>query len=375
MCRSCAIHRKNRRRRLPGSLRAASRELLSRELVAFLDEASFTIPLILFFDDLHWADESTLDLLAYLASRFDSMRILILANYRPEELQLHNHHFSQVALDLQAHRRCQRIDLGFLSLADVEAYLALEFTQNNFPPFFPKLIHAKTEGNPFFMVELLRYLRDQQAVYDVEGVWTLSEKMPDIERELPQSIIGMVQRKIDFLSDLDRKLLSAASVQGFEFDSPVVARTLSVDLADTEERLDILHRVHGLIQPLGERELPQGTISVRYRFVHFLTMARSITRSSRQERRRGAVSLRLRLSTFTKATWRILRHRLASSLSLPGTFSRLRSTFPWPQSMRSKCLPLAKQSYWPAAPCGCSKLHPGIPLQPRTGRTSSAACW
>jgi tRNA A-37 threonylcarbamoyl transferase component Bud32/tetratricopeptide (TPR) repeat protein len=255
---------------LPVSLKAASRELLSRELVAFLDEASFTIPLILFFDDLHWADESTLDLLAYLASRFDSMRILILGNYRPEELQLHNHHLSQIALDLQAHRRCQKIDLGFLSLADVEAYLALEFTQNNFPPFFLKWIHAKTEGNPFFMVELLRYLRDKQAVCEIEGVWTLSGKMPDIERELPQSIVGMVQRKLDFLSDLDRKLLSAASVQGFEFDSPVVARTLSVDLADTEERLEILHRVHGLIQPVGERDLPQGTISVRYRFVHFL---------------------------------------------------------------------------------------------------------
>jgi tetratricopeptide (TPR) repeat protein len=251
-------------------LRLASRELLSRELVSFLEEASLTVPLILFLDDLHWADESTLDLLRHVSNRFDVMGILILANYRPEELQLHNQRFLQVALDLQARRRCQRIELGFLGVADVEAFLALEFTQNNFPPVFPRLIQTKTEGNPFFMVEVLRYLRDKQVISLKGDTWTLSEKLPDIERDLPQSIVGMVQRKVDILSDSDRRLLSAASIQGFEFDSPVVARTLAIDPADTEERLDSLHRVHGIVQPLGERELPQGTVAVRYRFVHFL---------------------------------------------------------------------------------------------------------
>jgi predicted ATPase len=182
--------------------------------------------LILFLDDIHWADESTLDLLAYIARRSDSLRILILASYRPEEMMLNNHRFAQVALDLQARRLSQTIDLGFLSVNDVESYLALEFMQNNFPPVFPRLIHAKTEGNPFFMVELVRYLRDKQKIFQSGDVWMLSEKLPEIERDLPQSIVGMVQRKIDFLSDSDRRLLAAASIQGFEFDSPVVARTL-----------------------------------------------------------------------------------------------------------------------------------------------------
>jgi len=255
---------------LPGSLKADSRELLSRELFTFLEEASRSVPLILFLDDIHWADESTLDLLAYIARRSDSLRILILASYRPEEMMLNNHRFAQVALDLQAHRLSQTIDLGFLSVKDVESYLALEFMQNNFPPVFPRLIHAKTEGNPFFMVELVRYLRDKQKIFQSGDVWMLSEKLPEIERDLPQSIVGMVQRKIDFLSDSDRRLLAAASIQGFEFDSPVVARTLGVDLADTEENLYRLHRVNRLIQPLGEKELPRGDVAVRYRFVHFL---------------------------------------------------------------------------------------------------------
>jgi adenylate cyclase len=238
--------------------------------MAFLEEASLTTPLVLFLDDLHWADDSTIDLLTYISAHFDSTRILLLATYRPEELQLHHEQFSQIALDLQARRRCQRIDLGFLSIEDVKAFVSLEFPENSFPDVFLKLIHARTEGNPFFMVEVLRYLRDKQVLFQSEGTWRLSEKLPDIERDLPQSVVGMVRRKIDVLTENDRKLLAAASVEGFEFDSAVVARTLAADAADIEERLDKLHRVHGLVQPIGEKDLPNGTIAATYRFVHFL---------------------------------------------------------------------------------------------------------
>ena len=80
----------------------------------------------------------------------------------------------------------------------------------------------------------------------------------------------MVRRKIDSLSDQDRKLLSAASVEGFEFDSAVIARTLSADTAEVEESLDKLHRVHGFVQPIGEKEWPGGPVAAAYRFVHFL---------------------------------------------------------------------------------------------------------
>lgn len=254
----------------PGRLKPTSRELLNRELGTFLEEASKNVPLVLFFDDLHWADDSTIDLLTWLATRFDSTRILILASYRPEEALLKNPRFIQIARDLESHRRCRNIELDFLSVADVDAYLTLEFPQNNFPPAFPRLIHAKTEGTPFFMVEVVRYLRDKQFISEVAGMWTLSEKLPDIERDLPQSVVVMIQRKIDFVSDIDRQLLAAASVQGYEFDSPVVARLLKRQTAYVEERLDKLQRVHGLVQALVVNELPSGTRASHYRFVHIL---------------------------------------------------------------------------------------------------------
>ena len=57
--------------------------------------------------------------------------------------------------------------------------------------------------------------------------WTLAQALPDIERELPESVRGMIERKIAQLSEEDRTLLTAASVQGYEFDSAVVAQALN----------------------------------------------------------------------------------------------------------------------------------------------------
>src|SRR5581483_4125510 len=88
--------------------------------------------------------------------------------------------------------------------------------------------------------------------------------------ELPESVRGLIQRKLDRLDEADRRLLAAASVQGHEFDSAVVAAALGLGAADVEERLQVLDRVHGLVRLVREQEFPDRTLSLRYRFVHVL---------------------------------------------------------------------------------------------------------
>lgn len=80
----------------------------------------------------------------------------------------------------------------------------------------------------------------------------------------------MVQRKIGQLSESDSQLLVAASVQGYDFDSAVVATALQLDPADVEERLVELERVYNFVHRRDEHEFPDGTITTRYRFVHVL---------------------------------------------------------------------------------------------------------
>jgi len=113
-------------------------------------------------------------------------------------------------------------------------------------------------------------LCDRGVIVQDQGRWALVRAVPDIKRELPESIRAMIQRKVDQVSPADRQLLMAASVQGPEFDSAVVARILDREAAEVEERLDVLQKVHALVQLIRQQPFPDGTLSLRYRFVHVL---------------------------------------------------------------------------------------------------------
>jgi tRNA A-37 threonylcarbamoyl transferase component Bud32/tetratricopeptide (TPR) repeat protein len=257
--------------RIMEEAKAASQERLKRELSAFLQEASRLRPLVFFLDDLHWADVSTVDLLAYVGSKCDSLRMLIIGTYRPSDLLLSKHPFADVKLVLQGRGVCRELAVAFLTPAEVELYLARDFPEHRFPPEFASLIHAKTEGSPLFMVDLIRYLRHRGVIVEKDpGRWALAGSLPEIQRELPESVRSMIQRKIDQLSDAERRLLAAASVQGQEFDSSVVAKVLQMDAAEVEERLEVLERVHLFVRRLQEQEFPDSSLTLRYAFVHAL---------------------------------------------------------------------------------------------------------
>jgi predicted ATPase len=98
----------------------------------------------------------------------------------------------------------------------------------------------------------------------------LAQSLPDLERELPESVRSMIERKIAQLGEEDRRVLVAASVQGSEFEAAVVARALALDAADVEEELERLERVHAFVRLVGEHEFPDRTLTLRYRFVHVL---------------------------------------------------------------------------------------------------------
>jgi serine/threonine protein kinase/predicted ATPase len=257
---------------LRAEAQGASQERMKREITSFFQEISRIRPLILFFDDLHWADLSTVDILSYLGDRCRSMRLLILATYRPSDLLLNKHPFHQVKLELQGRGACREIPVGFLESSEIERYLAYAFAGHRFPPGFAHMVRSRTEGNPLFMVDLLRYLRDRGVVVEAPagGEWTLSQSVDDIAEGLPESVRSMIQRKIERLEEEDRRLMVAASVQGSAFDSAVLSAALQMDPADVEERLDVLERVHGIVSQVRESTFPDGTPTMRYRFIHVL---------------------------------------------------------------------------------------------------------
>jgi serine/threonine protein kinase/predicted ATPase len=249
---------------------ANSQQGMLREFAGLLREAGRNSPVVLFFDDIHWADVSTVDLLAHVGRDCQEMRVLVVVTYRPTEMLLGPQPFHRVKLELQGRGVCTELALGFLGRADIERYLTLAFPNHALPADFAALIHARTEGSPLFLADLLRYLRERGVIAELAGRWSLARELPDLRRDLPESVRAMIHRKLERLSEDDRRLLTAASVQGQEFESAVVAGALRQDAAAVEEQLQALDRVHGLVRLVREHEFPDRTLTRRYAFVHVL---------------------------------------------------------------------------------------------------------
>ena len=271
--------------------RAGSQEWMKRELYAFFEEIARQRPVVLFFDDLHWADDSTVDVLAYLAARLRSLRVLAIATYRPADLRLGRHVFLPLKLDLEARGVCRDVHVGFLTGEDVSRYLDLEFPGHRFPASFAALVQEKTEGNPLFMADLVRSFRDRGMILAVDGGWELTQVPTAFAAEIPASIRSMIELKVTRLDEEDRRLLTGASVAGAEFTSAVVARALGLDQGDVEDRLDELGRIHALVAPVHEEELPDRSLSMRYRFVHVLYQ--NALYASLRPTRRASLSIRM----------------------------------------------------------------------------------
>ena len=245
--------------RLLADTRSGSAERLMREMAALLHELARSRAVVLFLDDVQWADVSTIDLLGYLAPKLAQLRGLLLVTYRPTDLTVSKHPFLRLKADLSAHGALREVAIAFLAQEDVEQYVSSQLSEA--PAGLAALIYKKTEGSPLFMVDLVRYLRERGAQHD----WAA-----EIERNVPESLRGMIERKLEGLDDHERQLLRIAAVQGFQFDSAIVAQVLERDPADVEDALQALDRVHGLVQLLREQELPSRLFSLRYQFVHVL---------------------------------------------------------------------------------------------------------
>ena len=124
--------------RILAASKVASQERLKRELVVFFEELGRRRPVVIFLDDLHWADGSTSDVLSYLAVRSGSQRILIVATHRPSELLAANHPFLPAKLELQARGLCRELSIEFLTSSDIDRYLALRFPEHRFPRNYPR---------------------------------------------------------------------------------------------------------------------------------------------------------------------------------------------------------------------------------------------
>jgi len=248
---------------------------MKREMGEFLKETSAVHPMILVLDDFHWADLPTVDLLAFLAARLRSLRVMVLVCMRPAELSIQKHSFLQTRAQLLGLGAMHEIDLPPLTREEIHEFIVAEWPGS--PPHedLAGLVLARSEGNPLFMIEVIRSLKKDL------GFAKRQDAVPD-------SLRNLIRSRVAPMEEMDRALLSAASVQGHEFNSAVLAKSIGMKPGEVEVRLHEICETHGLIRRLREEELMDGKVTVRYRFGH--TLYQIVCHSSLPPTRKAALN-------------------------------------------------------------------------------------
>ncbi len=175
----------------------------------------------LVLEDLHWADAATIDLLPVLARRLSGRAVLVLGSYRSDELHERPDLGAAVA-ELERKRVAQRLQLGRLGPADVEGMVrALLAVRGPISPGFVSAVHARTEGNPLFVEELLRTLVDSGAVFCRDGVW---DRGAISGLPVPATLAEAILRRVALVGDAARAVLRVGAVLGQRFDLEAVGR-------------------------------------------------------------------------------------------------------------------------------------------------------
>jgi len=248
----------------------ATQERMLREMVDALGMLASTAPVVFHFEDLHWADRASIDLLQRLSQDTGKQRLLVTGTFRPEDVERCNYPLKNFLLEMQAHKECEEIALGLLTVEHLATYLDTRLAPNRFDPELAAMIHRTTEGQPLFATSLIQFLVERGEIAKVGDHWMLKTLLSDLDLEAPVNVRKMIRKKLEALDAEDRRVMAYASIQGEDFNSVILAGLLETDDLGLEERLDRLDKVNRLIKTLGEEDLPDGSLTTRYRFAHIL---------------------------------------------------------------------------------------------------------
>jgi DNA-binding SARP family transcriptional activator len=213
------------RRRVPELVPAASgdpdseRYHLFEAVVDLFTAISARAPLLLVLDDLQWTDRSTLLLLRHLARASEPERLLILVAYRTEVAQ---QALGDVLADLRREGLITQLDVGGLSERETAELVRLRSGEAPSHAFATAL-HAATEGNPFFIEEIVRHLM-------ASGVRAGAATASELQRfGLPEGINEMITRRLSLLEPETVECLRVAAVIGRDFDASLLEQLVSLD--------------------------------------------------------------------------------------------------------------------------------------------------
>jgi len=248
--------------RLPAAIPVApvepeqEKRRLVQAIVAFLSSRAAARPLLLVFEDLHWSDDASLEVLRTLARRFATAPALLLISCRSDEA---HEGLSHLLAELARERLTVELPLDRLASRDVDGMLRAIFAQARpVRQDFLNALHELTEGNPFFIEEVLKALVAAGDIFQVDGAW---DRRPLAELRIPRTVQDAVHRRTRQLSPAARRLLLIAAVAGQRFDFSLLQALVEQDEAG----------LLALIKELIAAQLVAEEAGDRFAFRHALT--------------------------------------------------------------------------------------------------------
>jgi hypothetical protein len=242
----------------PDAERLASFEAVRELLCAAATQVG---PVLLVLDDAHWAPAPTLLLFRHLAQAEGSCPILLVATYRETELD-RVHPFADLLADLRRRDDVERVRLAGLdddAVADLVEELAGHQLDGE-ARSMAAVVRAETEGNPFFVVQVLRHLAESGVLVRSGDRWT--SPMAIAEFGIPEGVKEVIGRRLSRLPPAGDRAVAVAAAVGREFDLEMIEQLLDNDSNDVLDGLDAAVAARLIDEVPGHPG--------RYRFVHAL---------------------------------------------------------------------------------------------------------
>lgn len=254
----------------PGQLR----EAMFRATTDVLHGLAGRQPLVVVFEDLHWADSATIELATTLLDSAESHPIAIVLVHRPRRSE------SSWTVHEEAERAhphlYETVELAALDDEQSRTLVSSLLAIDGLPDPIRDTILARSEGNPFFMEEVIRSMIDQQLVVHRDGRWVADADVADMV--VPDTLAAVITTRLDSLAPHPRRTVQAASVIGREFRYDELAAVLT-DLSGVDDALVDLQR-RDLVRQIAR------TPRRAFRFKHALVQAtvyETVLRKNRSE--------------------------------------------------------------------------------------------
>jgi tetratricopeptide (TPR) repeat protein len=251
------------------------RRLIFGAFLEYLQRGTQQSPEVLLLDDLHWADEPTLQLLLHLAPRVSSMRLLVISTYRDGELYVKG----SLAKTLEAllrQRLTTRVALRGLSEPGVEQMVAA-MSPSSPPLGLARAIFGQTEGNPFFVEEVYQHLAEEGKLSGDAAEWKANLRVDSVV--VPEGVRLVIGHRLERLRDGTRGVLTAAAVIGRTFALDILQAVVD---APEDMVLDVIEEAERA-QFVAAQSAGRET---RYGFVHELIRAALVNAVSLPRRQR-----------------------------------------------------------------------------------------